>query len=100
MRKVTWGPESNAYAAVEEAIFENEDWPCGSYLVQLKIKYADQPEDKYLDKTELLIDDRHASGDDPNYVWEYDWWEGEEDVIILGLAKVEDIDLSTSFAFD
>ena len=89
-----------AYEAVQAAIFENIPNPVGSYLVQLKIKSAYEPDDKYIDLTELLIDDRESSSSDPKYVWESDWWEGEEDVIIIGVAKVEDIDLSKEFAFE
>ena len=30
---------------------------------------------------------------DPVYVWQNDWWEGEQDVILVAAARVEDVKL-------
>jgi len=103
-RLMNFGPDpcefDNPYDAVKDAIFKDIPYPTGSYLVQMKIKAAYEPEDKYQDITELLIDDREKSSDEPSYVWENDWWEGEEDLIIVAVAKIEDIDLSAEFPFE
>ena len=36
MRKVTWGENETAYDAVVNALFGDEKWAVGTYLVQIK----------------------------------------------------------------
>ena len=52
------------------------------------------------DITTLLIDNRDCGGDPEHYEWETDWWEGEKDVYLIGVAPVDDIDLSTYWSVD
>lgn len=51
--------------------------PCNDYLVWIKYKYRHEKEYDYI--TEYLEYD----GDHNNYIWLYDWHEGQEDVEIL-----------------
>lgn len=98
---INFGPDpcefDNPYDAVKDAIFKDIPHPSGSYLVQMKIKAAYESEDKYRDITELLIDE---SSTETYYAWENNWWKGEEDLIIVAVAKIEDIDLSAEFPFE
>ena len=75
--------------------------PDGEYLVQLRLKYADAPDDSYLDIIELLtVTNKYVKGENTlTFEWQYDWWEGEDDVYIVGFAAIDDIDLSVSFPF-
>lgn len=94
MRKVTWGENETAYDAVVNALFGDEKWAVGTYLVQIKIKDTYKPDDKFEDLTEIL----YADGD--KFEWHNDWWEGQGDVIITGFAEVDDVDISVSFPFN
>lgn len=93
--KLTWGPGESAYDAAYKVI--KEKYPeievvSENFVVQLDI-------DGY-DLTTLLIDNRAFSGDSEHYEWETDWWEGEENVYLIGVAPVHDIDLSTYWSVD
>ena len=93
--KLSWGHDETAYDAAYKVI--KEKYPeieavSKSFVVQLDIGGYDL--------TTLLIDNREYSGADPKYVWETDWWEGEDDVYLLGVAPVEDIDLSKYWSVD
>ena len=94
--KLSWDLNETAYDAAFKVI--KEKYPdieavSKSFIVQLDI-------DGY-DLTTLLIDERPHSGLPPKYYeWETDWWEGEEDVYIIGVAPVSDIDLSKHWSVD
>lgn len=93
--KLSWGPDESAYDAAYKVI--KERYPeievvSKSFVVQLDI-------DGY-DLTTLLIDAREYSGAPEHYEWDTDWWEGEDDVYLLGVAPVRDIDLSKHWSVD
>lgn len=97
--KLSWEPGESAYhAAYREIAKRYPDivgWS-GSFVVQLQVcsgAYTD-------DITTLLIDNRDCGGDPEHYEWETDWWEGEKDVYLIGVAPVDDIDLSTYWSVD
>ena len=93
--KLSWDLNETAYdAAYREIAKRYPDivgWH-GSFVVQLDV-------DGY-DITTLLIDNRDYGGDAEHYSWETDWWEGEKDVYLLGVAPVSDIDLSKHWSVD
>lgn len=93
--KLTWGPNETAYDAAYKVI--KEKYPeievvSTSFVVQLDVGGYDL--------TTLLIDARSYSGDSEHYEWETDWWEGEDDVYLIGVAPVHDIDLSKYWSVD
>lgn len=97
--KLQWNEQSSAYEAVRDKVLEKYGWTYESILVQIKIKYSEEKE--YHDLTELLIND----GPDSNtsdYIWENDWWEGQQDVELIAAAPISQIDLSVTedFCFD
>jgi len=103
MKKVHWSPLDGmtAYEAVTHELFKDmESTPGAAYLVQMKIKHIDEPESAYRDITELLTDERADWYEEDGLVWNNDWHEGEDDIIITAFAKVEDIDITQSFPFE
>ena len=97
--KLSWDLNETAYDAAYREIAkrypDTVGW-CGSFVVQLQVcsgNYVD-------DITTLLIDDRSYGGAAENYTWETDWWEGEKDVYLLGVAPVSGIDLSKYWSVD
>ena len=94
--KIAWDKDSTAYAAVREKLFEKLSPYNGSIVVQLRIRYNE--ETQWREITELLIDDGE-DWDHPCWVWENDWWEGEQNVELIAAADVADIKLSDEFKF-
>ena len=85
---VQWGPGSDAYEAVEEIVLAKYGSFHGSFLVHLRTKYHE--DDKWTNLSELFMDD----GDDwmhPSFVWETDWWEGEQYVDLVAIAPIDEI---------
>ena len=79
------------YEAVEAEVLPLWQHTGESLVVELMIKYKHEPE--YERKTELLLND----GPDwftPRYVWESDWWEGQQDIILVGSLPVSRIRLA------
>ena len=60
-----------------------EDKPKSDYIVRLKYK-ADY-EKKYRYSNEILIFEDH------DYIWLYDWNEGETDIEVIGFVDVDDV---------
>lgn len=93
--KLSWDLNETAYdAAYREIAKRYPDivgWH-GSFVVQLDV-------DGY-DINTLLIDNRDYGGAAEQYSWETDWWEGEKDVYLIGVAPVSDIDLSKHWSVD
>lgn len=104
MKKLTWNPESDVYEAIMEAVLGKVKWiPADTYLIQLRLKDISSDDGSYLDITELLTISYEKGEDGSNYVsfeWEEDWWEGEDEVYIVGFAPVDSIDISESFPFE
>lgn len=93
--KLNWDLNETAYdAAYREIAKRYPDivgWH-GSFVVQLDVDGHDI--------TTLLIDNRDFSGDPEHYAWETDWWEGESNVYLIGVAPVRDLDLSKHWSVD
>lgn len=90
-------PEQNGYDVVFEAIKDRFEDMWDSMIVQLKTKHYEDEE--WDDTTELLINDGF-DWEHPHWEWETDWWEGERFIDLVAAAKITDIDISESFAFD
>ena len=86
--KLSWPEGSDAYTAVENIVIPK--YEVSDIIVQLRSKY--DWEINYRDHTELLINDGKDYSH-PKYIWQNDWWEGEQDVILVAAARVEDIKL-------
>ena len=91
MIQIKWDAKSNAYKAIEEIAVKKYGNTGDSLLVRVMCKY--ECEKEYREGTYLLADDREDFTDPPKYVWEYDWWEGEQDVLLVAIAPVSEIDL-------
>lgn len=67
--------------------------PIETMIVHLRCKYSHEDEWTYLN--ELLIPEVNPSVVQPHeyYVWKNDWWEGQQDVDILGCIPVFDVDV-------
>ena len=99
MRNIIVSEDQTGYAAVSGVLTSaNNNFLLGSYIVQMQIGYSNGmlPEKTDLsDITEFLSVD-----EDGNYIWEHDWWEGQDVIIITGFAPLEDVDISQSFPFN
>ena len=95
--KLTWDKNSTAYDAVEKIIHEKysngED-----FVVQIKLRYNPTKEyrEEYREITELYYNDGY-DWQYPDYVWQYDWWEGEEDVELIAVAPISSLKLDKQY---
>lgn len=94
--KITWDKNSTAYKAVAKVVLEKYKYTNESIVVQIRLKYS--CEQKYKDITELFINDGEDYGN-PDYIWENDWWEGQQDVELIATAPISEIDLSVTEDF-
>lgn len=90
----------NGYEAVEKAVMEQMATLYGftneSILVRIGKRYSH--EDEYTYSTELLMND----GEDwatPKYIWESDWWEGEQEIKIFFAAPISEFEFSPDERF-
>ena len=79
--RLTWDKDSDAYTAVENEIFKRYG-DGSSFIVRIKEKHME--EEKWYEITELLLNE--GSYDHPHYIWESDWWEGEQFVELVAVA--------------
>lgn len=87
----------SGYYGVEQAIIRKlGEIPPESLLVQIRTKHREDEE--WRDITELLI--QEGTSDDPKWIWESDWWEGEQFVDLVAVAKIWQVDISEDFAFE
>ena len=56
------------------------------FIVKIMYRYKDEP--AYREENQVVWFDEHD-----NMVWLNDWWEGQEDILVLGYMPVEDIEL-------
>lgn len=61
----------------------------GSKIVRIRLKYSFETDWRYIN--ELYLYDPESGLPHSEYVWENDWWEGEEDVEILGFINISDV---------
>lgn len=86
--KATYG--NTAYDEVEKIVLEKYGDTGASILVQMRLKY--DGDDEWEEHTELLLNE----GNDwatPKYIWENDWWAGQQDVDLIAVAPVYAIKL-------
>ena len=88
--------KTTGYDAAEKVIFEKYGVMGESKVVQLRTKYKFDKD--WTDITTLLLND--GTWSEPDWIWEYDWWEGEEDVDLVAVAPVSRIDISEDFAIE
>lgn len=82
--------DGNAYECVESVIMAMYAYLHCSFVVELETKYkCDDTPRRF--STLLLYDGENY--DNPHYIWEDDWWEGEEDVKLIAVAPSCDIEL-------
>ena len=81
--KLKW--DTNAYDAVEKIVLDTYGPLNASIVVQLQMKY--DYEDNWEECTELLLNDGE-SWDNPEWIWENDWWEGQQDVDLIAAAPI------------
>lgn len=88
--RLTWDKDSDAYTAVENEIFKR--YSCyGSFIVQIREKHME--EEKWYEATELLLNEGYDN-EHPHYIWENDWWEGEQFVELVAVAPVFNVKLA------
>lgn len=91
-------PGETGYGAVERAIMKKYgEIPPESLIVQLRTKHMEDEE--WWDRTELLVQNGYDSYH-PDWEWEIDWWEGEQFIDLVAVAKIWEIDISGSFAME
>lgn len=100
MRKIVFNTEANQYPddIILETIHELYPMKGGDYLVELKMKdNEDCPETDYRDITELVLDVRKSDEADPHYEFRNDWWEGQQDIVLLAIAPIDQVDITDNF---
>ena len=68
------------YKAIEKEVYED-------YIVCIKMKYTHEKE--YYITNELYLFD----GGQVKYEWQNDWWEGQQEVEVLGYIAVSDVEI-------
>lgn len=69
-----------------DELFKLVDGTCDDYIVRLRYKYTH--ENEYTVRNELLtVEDPYTF----SHTWLYDWYEGQQDVIVDGYIKVSDV---------
>ena len=91
----------DGYTLVQNALRKAIQFEVGDrYLVQLKMKSSLTSSNDWLDITELLTIDYDMDFKEPLMFWDTDWYDGQEEIIILAVANIKDIDISQSFPFN
>lgn len=67
-----------------------------TYVVEIMLKY--NHEDDYRTTTEVY--DKEDSDDINSWVWLNDWYEGEDEIWVIGAAPVDKIDVVGRFDFE
>ena len=86
----------DAYEDVMNAVLEKYGSRGENIVVQLRTKY--KLTDNWINVTTLLLNEGDCV--DPEWLWEYDWWEGGSDVELIAAAPVSDIALPDEFKFE
>ena len=89
--KVYWEKDGDPYDEVADIIFEKyKDYGCCfDFVVRLKVKYNSEKE--YREFNELLYDNGDCySGH--RLCWQNDWYEGEQEVELLGCVPVDELE--------
>lgn len=73
-----------------------EEWlrqahPIAPLIVKINYKY--DFESQYTESNEILFWDFHTG----DYVWDNDWNEGQQDIIIVGYVEIEDVEMKHIF---
>lgn len=91
---ITWPEDSTAYEAIEKIALKKYRHISDSLIVQFRMKY--DYEERWDDYTELLLIEGDWGAEE--YVWQDDWWEGEQCVDLIAIAPVCRIRLPEEFA--
>lgn len=59
------------------------------YIIRLRYRY--HGEHKWTEDNELLLFRSFDNDEDERYEWQHDWWEGQEELVLLGIIRVEDV---------
>lgn len=90
----------NGYEAVEKAVMEHMKslyrFMNESILVRIGQRYSSDEEYTY--STQLLINDG-IDWATPKYIWESDWWEGEQEIKIFFAAPISEFEFSPDERF-
>lgn len=89
--KVTWGPETgDPYDVVADIVMGKyaRYGCCLNFIVRLRLKY--DYEENAREYNELIYNDGE-SWETPDLVWQNDWWEGEENVELLGCIPIDEL---------
>ena len=84
------------YDAVGDAIRVLYPTTNESFIVELRHKYNYEDETKWHKCTELMLNEGYDYAH-PDWVWEYDWWEGQQDIELLAVAPASEVTLSHDF---
>ena len=68
------------YKAIEKEVYED-------YIVCIKMKYTHEKE-YYITNELYLFDDGEVK-----YEWQNDWWEGQQEVEVLGYIAVSNVEI-------
>lgn len=89
--KINWEEYEDPYEAVSDVILQKygKYGCCLDFIVRIKLKY--EYEDKYREYNELLYNDGY-DWSNPSLVWQNDWWEGEQEVELLGCIPIDELE--------
>lgn len=91
MIRIRMNKGETAYDAVSKIIKSKYGNRGESIVVQLRQKYDDN--DPWEELTVLYTNEGNDWRNRPYYIWETDWWEGQEFVELIAAAPVSDIKL-------
>ena len=95
--KIEWDrtgqdPDRNhaPYDEISDIIMKKYGWYgcCLDFIVRIRLKY--ECEEKYREYNELIYNDG-LNWENPDLVWQNDWWEGEPDVELLGCIPIDEL---------
>ena len=89
--KIYWEKYEDPYDVVSDIILKKygKRGCCLNFIARIKLKY--DYEDKYREYNELLYNDGY-DWSNPNLIWQNDWWEGEQDVELLGCIPIDELE--------
>ena len=91
--KIYWDKNPSPYKSVAETLFEKRDYYGDSIVVQLRLRR--RPSSPIEEHTVLYLRTGHGN----DYEWEYDWWEGEQEVELIAAAPISKVKLNEQFYF-
>ena len=65
------------------------------YIIHLRYRY--RGERKWSEDNELLLFRSFDHDEDERYEWQNDWWEGQEEIELLGFIRIENVEVPNLF---